>query len=326
MKRVLAYVTSGTVCALLSCGTALSQEAIPTGGPIPDIRGFNSRVTDPEAVAAIEVVVRHVAGQVYVIAGAGGNMTIMAGDDGIFIVDTNFPVFYDDIMTVIRRISDGPIRFVVNTHAHVDHAGNNENFAREGAVIVTQPNLRRALIGDSRASDLPAGLPVITSTEPLSFHFNGEDILFVPLKPSHTDGDAAVYFTGSDVWSFGDVYRTDYPSLNPAIGGTIQNFADIYSMALDMTTPDTIFVPGHGQLSPREELSGVLDAVNTIHGRFRDMVGQGMTLEEITEARPSREFDARFSSESKSPTTGNTVERVYSRFYDDVSRELAEQE
>ena len=326
MKRVLAHVTSGTVCALLSCGAALSQEAIPTGGPIPDIRGFNSRVTDPEAVATIEVVVRHVAGQVYVIAGAGGNMTIMAGDDGIFIVDTNFLVFYDDIMTLIRRISDGPIRFVVNTHSHVDHAGNNDNFAREGAVIVTQPNLRRALIGDSSASDLPAGLPVITSTEPLSFHFNGEDILFVPLKPSHTDGDAAVYFTGSDVWSFGDVYRTDYPSLNPAIGGTIQNFADIYSMALDMTTPDTIFVPGHGQLSPREELSGVLDAVNTIHDRFRDMVGRGMTLEEITEARPSREFDARFSSESKSPTTGNTVERVYSRFYDDVSRELAEQE
>ena len=96
-------------------------------------------------------------------------------------------------------------------------------------------------------------------------------------------------------------------------------------MALDMTTPNTIFVPGHGQLSPREELSGVLDAVITIHGRFRDMVARGMTLEQIMEVRPSREFDARFSSESKSPTTGNTVERVYSRFYEDVSRELAQE-
>ena len=326
MKRAMTYVTLGAVCALLSCSAALPQEVIPTGGPIPDIRGFNSRVNDPEAVAAIEVIVRHVAGQVYVIAGAGGNMTVMAGDDGIFIVDTNFPVFYDEIMTLIRRISDGPIRFVVNTHSHVDHAGNNENFAREGAVIVTQPNLRRALIGDSSGSDLPGGLPVITSTEPMSFHFNGEEILFVPLLPSHTDGDAAVYFSGSDVWSFGDVYRTDYPSLNPAVGGTIENFKDIYSMALDMTTPETIFVPGHGQLSPREELSGVLEAINTIHERFRDMIARGMTLEEITEARPSREFDARFSSESKSPTTGNTVERVYSRLYDDVSRELAEQQ
>ena len=150
MKRAMTYVTLGAVCALLSCSAALPQDVIPTGGPIPDIRGFNSRVNDPEAVAAIEVIVRHVAGQVYVIAGAGGNMTVMAGDDGIFIVDTNFPVFYDEIMTLIRRISDGPIRFVVNTHSHVDHAGNNENFAREGAVIVTQPNLRRALIGDSK--------------------------------------------------------------------------------------------------------------------------------------------------------------------------------
>ena len=326
MRRGMALVTSVAACALLSCGIAVSQQGIPTGGPIPDIRGFNNRVNDPEAVGAIEVVVRHVAGQVYVIAGAGGNMTVMAGDDGIFIVDTNFPVFYDEIMAGIRRISDGPIRFVVNTHSHVDHAGNNENFAREGAVIVDQPNLRQALIDEGRGSDLSDGLPVITSTGPMTFHFNGEEILFVPLLPSHTDGDAAVYFSGSDVWAFGDVYRTDYPSLNPSVGGTIDNFVDIYNMALDMTTPDTIFVPGHGQLSPREELSGVRDAVIVIKARIRDMVAQGMSLDEIIAASPSREFDARFSSESKSPSTGNTVERVYTRFYADITRELAEEQ
>ncbi len=326
MIRAMAYVASSAVCAILSCGVAASQVAIPTGGPIPDIRGFNNRVNDPEAVADIEVVVRHVAGQVYVIAGAGGNMTVMAGDDGIFIVDTNFPVFYDEIMAGIRRISDGPIRFVVNTHSHVDHAGNNENFAREGAVIVDQPNLRRSLIEAGGGAELATGLPVITSTGPMTFHFNGEEVLFVPLKPSHTDGDAAVYFSGSDVWAFGDVYRTDYPSLNPGVGGSIDNFVDIYNMALAMTTPDTIFVPGHGQLSPREELSAVRDAVIVIQARIRDMVAQGMTLDEIMAARPSREFDARFASESKSPTTGNTVERVYSRFYDDISSEFEQQQ
>ena len=323
MKRAMAYVASGTVCAMVFCGGAFSQEAIQTGGPIPDIRGFNNQVDDPEAVAAIEMVLRHVAGQVYVIAGAGGNMTVMAGDDGIFIVDTNYPVFYDRIMTLIRRISDGPIRFVVNTHSHPDHSGGNANFAREGALIVDQPNLRRSLIGDRSESDLPGGLPVITSAQPMTFHFNGEEILFVPLKPSHTDGDAAVYFSGSDVWAFGDVYRTDYPSSG---GGTIKDFVDIYNMALDMTTPDTIFVPGHGQLSRREDLSAVRDAVIVIYARFRDMVAQGMTLDEITQARPSREFDARFASENLSPNTGNTVERVYRRFYQDVSRELEEQQ
>ncbi len=319
MKAAMAHVASAVVCVILSCGAVIAQDEIPTGGTLPDIRGFNDSVNDPEAVGAIEMIVRHVAGQVYVIAGAGGNMTVMAGEDGIFIVDTNYPVFHDQIMALIRRISDGPIRFVVNTHFHPDHSGNNANFAREGALIVDQPNLRRSLMGDRRRADTSAGLPVITSEEPMTFHFNGEEALFIPLQPSHTDGDAAVYFPGSDVWAFGDVYRTDYPSSG---GGSINDFVDIYNMALDMTTPNTIFVPGHGQLSSRQDLIDIRDAVLVIYARFRDMVAQGMTFDEILEARPSREYDARFASENLSPNTGNTVERVYRRFFEDVSREL----
>jgi cyclase len=324
MKTTMPRVLSSTLCILLWCGAAAPQDAIPTGGPLPDIRGFNDKVDDPNAVAAIEMVVRHVAGKVYVIAGAGGNMTVMAGDDGIFIVDSSYAVFYEQIMALIRRISDRPIRFIVNTHAHPDHTGNNANFTRDGAVIVTPPNTRQALIKADSGSGLTDGLPVITSTEPMTFHFNGEEIIFVPLKPSHTNGDVAVYFTGSDVWAFGDVYRTDYPSLNTSAGGTIENFESIYNMALDMTTPKTVFVPGHGQLSSREDLRALTDAVIVIHARFRDMVAQGMTLDEIMKARPSREFDARFASENKSADTGNTVDRVYRRFYEDVSRELAQ--
>lgn len=322
MKRSTMPLATVAVLGLLSFGVAAIGQAIPTGGPIPDIRGFNSRITDPEAVSQIEVLVRHVVGQVYVVAGAGGNVVVFAGDDGIFLVDTNFIVFYDQIMAAIRQISDKPIRFVVNTHSHLDHVQNNENMAMMGAIIFAQPNLRRAMMGGrAPGSDPPGGLPVVTSSELLTFHFNGEEVVFVPLKPAHTDGDAAVYFRGSDVWAFGDEYTTDYPSMNIRAGGTTENFVDNYNLALEMTTPNTIIVPGHGQLSNRTELIALRDVITTVHARVRAMVAQGMTLDEILEARPSREFDAEFAAENHSPTTGVTVERWYGSLYEEAVAE-----
>jgi glyoxylase-like metal-dependent hydrolase (beta-lactamase superfamily II) len=328
MKEPMFVVVLAAICVILFCGAALSQEPIPTGGPIPDDRGFQP--TNPDRVAKVKVVVRHIAGQAYVIAGAGGNMVVFAGADGILLVDTNFTVLYDQILAAIRRISDKPIRYVLNTHPHGDHTQNNENFARQGAIVIGHPNLRKAMI--AAAATGPAsgpganpkgGFPVITSTETITLHFNGEEVVFMPLKPAHTDADMAVYFRGSDVFVFGDVYRTDYPSLGEVEGATVDSFLDDYKMALDMTTPKTIFVPGHGQLSSREDLSELRDVVIKFYARFRDMVAQGMTLEQIVEAHPTKEWDARFASESKSPTTGNTVQRVYTRMYAAIKKELA---
>ncbi len=325
MKKLKFCVAVG---AMLFCGIAFGQDPIPTGGPIPDDRGFQP--TDPDRVAKVKVVVRHIAGQAYVIAGAGGNMVVFAGDDGILLVDTNFTIFFDQVMAAIRRISDKPIRYVLNTHPHPDHTQNNENFAKQGAIVIGHPNLRKAMI--SAAATGPAGgpaaspkggFPVITSAETTTLNFNGEEVVFMPLKPAHTDADMAVYFRGSDVFVFGDVYRTDYPSIGDIEGATVNSFLDDYKMALDMTTPKTIFVPGHGQLSTRDDLSELREVVIKLYARFREMVAQGMTLEQITEARPSKEWDARFSSESKSPTTGNTVQRVYTRMYAAIKKELA---
>ncbi len=322
MKRSVARFALAAVFGILSGTVASSGQAIPTGGPIPDIRGFNNRITDPEAVSEISVVVRHVAGGVYVVAGAGGNVVVFAGDDGVFLVDTNFIVFYDEIMAAIRRISDGPIRFVVNTHSHLDHVQNNANMAMAGAVIVAHPNLRQALLENPPSGSVAgAGLPIVTSSEVLTFHFNGEDVIFVPLKPAHTDGDVAVYFRGSDVWAFGDEYTTDYPGINVRAGGTVENYVDNYNRALEMTTPNTQFVPGHGQLSNRAELIAIRDVITTVHDRFRDMVARGMTLEQIREARPSREFDAEFAAENSSPTTFVTVERWYGSLYEEAVAE-----
>jgi glyoxylase-like metal-dependent hydrolase (beta-lactamase superfamily II) len=140
----------------------------------------------------------------------------------------------------------------------------------------------------------------VASSERLTFHFNGEDVSYMPLKPSHTNGDVAVYFHGSDVFAFGDVFTTDYPGIGIAEGGT-ENFVDNYNLALQMTTPKTIFVPGHPQLSKPEDVIAVRDAITAIHARFLEMAQNGMTLEQIMQARPSKEFDARFATENFSP-------------------------
>jgi glyoxylase-like metal-dependent hydrolase (beta-lactamase superfamily II) len=330
MKEPMFRIVLGAICAALLCvcGTALSQEPIPEKGPIPDDRGFQP--TNPDRVAKVKVVVRHIQGQAYVIAGAGGNMVVFAGDDGILLADTNFTVLYDQIVPLIRRISNKPIRYIMNTHPHGDHTQNNENFAKQGAIVIGHPNLRKAMIDASTkgpasgpGANPKGGFPVITTAAPITLYFNGEEVIFMPLKPAHTDADMAVYFKKSDVFVFGDVYRTDYPSIGEVEGATVDTFLDNYKMALDMTTPNTIFVPGHGQLSTRQDLSDLREVVVQLYARFRDMVARGMTLEQIMEARPSREWDARFASESKSPTTGNTVQRVYTRMYASIKKEMA---
>jgi glyoxylase-like metal-dependent hydrolase (beta-lactamase superfamily II) len=321
------------------------QSQIPSGGRIPDRRGLNNRFDGPAAGPEVEVIVRHVTGQVYVIAGAGGNIAVQAGEDGLLLVDNNFAVFYDQIIDRIRQISDQPIRIVVNTHSHPDHVQNNANLSRLGALVFAHPNTRLALMRQEQAqtpasnpaapnapsanpnapASPAASWPTITAAEPMTFHFNGEDVLFVPLKPSHTNGDVAVYFSRSDVWVFGDVYTTDYPSIGVAQGGTIENFIDNYNTALQLTTLDTIFLPGHGQLSRRADLVANRDAISIIHERFVDMVTQGMSLEQIRAARPSREFDARFATENFAPNDLQNTTRWYEQVYNEARTHVGEQ-
>ena len=313
------------VFAVLLAGVGAGRQQIPTGGLIPDRRGFNNSVDDPKLTSPVDEVVRRVAGNVYVIAGAGGNIEVQAGPNGLLLVDDNFTVFYPKIMAAIRQISDKPVHIVINTHSHFDHNQNNPNFAKQGALIFAHPNTRISLEQQKRPSPVPPeGLPVVTSSETMTFHFNGEEVTYIPLKPSHTNGDVAVYFHGSDVFAFGDVFTTDYPAIGVAQGGTIENFVDNYNLALKMTTSKTIFVPGHAQLCKREDIIAVRDAITTIHARFLDMVKKGMTLEEIRQARPSKEFDARFATENFAPNELQNSTRWYQQMYDEAKAHLAQ--
>ena len=346
------------VAFALSVGAtaAMQTPPFPSGiGPLPDFRGFQG-MNDPRYPEVVKrgLVARRIADHVHVIA-VTNNVVVQTGDDGVLLADNSFAIFYDQILGAVRKISDKPIRIVTNSHSHGDHLQNNASLAKMGALVFAHTNTRNALMrqgqpqaargnnapaaapgqpaeggrgaagrGGGGAPLPPAAWPNITSDAPMTFHFNGEDVMFVPLKASHTDGDLAVYFTRSNVWVFGDAWTNDYPSINVAQGGTVENFVENYNRALAMTNENTIFVPGHGQLGKRADLIANRDALITIHDRFVKMVKQGMTLEQIREARPTREFDMRFATEiCCSDNTVQTSTRFYEQMYNEARTHLA---
>ncbi len=329
--------------------TAAAQESpFPRGiGPLPDFRGFEG-ASDPRLPAVLKqgVVARRLADNVHVIS-VTNNVVVQTGPDGVFFADTGFAMFFDLMMGAVRKISDKPVRIATNSHSHGDHVQNNANLSNLGALVFSTSNLRNALMrqgqpqaqggnppagapaappggGRGPAPVPPAGWPKITSDAPTTIHFNGEDVMLLPLKPAHTDGDLAVYFTKSNVWVFGDVWTNDYPAIGVAEGGTLGNFIDIYNQALALTDDNTIFVPGHGQLGKRADIIAIRDALSVIYERFFTMVRNGMTLEQIREARPTKEYDARFATEiCCSPNNRQTSARFYDRLYDEVRTRLS---
>lgn len=288
------------VAALLPTAFARQVRQIQEGERLPDDRGIQRASFDDVVLGR-----RHLAGNVHVLAGGGGNAAAMVGPDGILLVDVNFAPMSQKIVMALRQISSAPIRFVINTHAGPDHSEGNANFANMGALIFAHDNVRASLARQSsgqgetgRPSGPTAGLPTVTFSGPITLYMNGEQISVIPVKPSHSDGDSLIYFRGSDVIAMGDTYIASYPPIGVADGGTTQAFIDIWNMAIELIGPNTKIIPGHGQIYTRTDLVALKDATVIIRDRIHQMVRQGMTLEQVKAAGPSREFDARFSFEA----------------------------
>lgn len=326
--------------AVLLVRTAGAQSPpIAETGVLPDYR------MRQQEFAAREAVVRHLNGNVYVVAGAGSNITLLAGDDGVLLVDGSYAQMNDKVVAAIRRISDKPIRFLVNTHFHGDHTGANENFARLGATVISSAATRAHLQGQTPADSHPAAyaslianqapppgagapapgfggavaaaaLPTITITQPLTLYMDAEEVTILPAPHiEHTEGDLFVYFRHADVMALGDDYTTDYPAINPLAGGTSQGAIDNFNAALAMSDASTRFVPGHGQISTRQDLIDLRDAVLAIRERIRAMVAKGQSLEQVKAARPSREWDARFAMENVGHNDIFSTDRWYNIMY-----------
>lgn len=278
----------------------------------------------PSAVAAQELDVIPVQGGVYMLqtAQAGGNVGVLAGPDGVLVVDDQVPNLAESVARGIRRITQEPIRFVINTHVHIDHIGGNELMAGLGATIVAQEAVYGRMLRELRIprnggrffpQPAEAARPAVTFGDSATFRLNGEEVRVFHVPPAHTDGDSFVYFVEADVLHTGDVFRTNmYPIVDVYNGGTVAGMIEAMRLAVELAGPNTKVIPGHGAgFTDRDGLLEVLEMLTDVRDRIRGMVAGGMWLDEVLDAHPTADYDARWRG-SESWTEQDLIPIIYS--------------
>jgi cyclase len=276
------------------------------------------------AQAGRDLEVIPVQGNVYMLqtAAAGGNVGVLPGPDGVFLVDNQVPNLAEGVVRGVSRITSEPIRFVINTHVHIDHIGGNQLMAGMGATIIAQENVHARMLrelriprGGGRSMPQPAAAarPVMTFGETATFRMNSEEVRVFHVPPAHTDGDAFVYFVDSDVLHTGDVFRTNmYPIVDVYNGGTVAGMIEAMQIGVDLAGPDTKVIPGHGfGFTDRDGMIEFLDMLTDVRDTIRDMVGEGLWLEEVLEAGPTARYDARWRG-TESWTERDLIPIIYS--------------
>ncbi len=290
--------------------------------------------------ADAEIHILPVQGNVYMLVGAGGNITVQVGDDGVLLVDAGLAGTSDKVYSAIRTLSNKPIRYIIDTHIHPDHTGGNEALAKLGntiaggnvvgdigasagnqaTVIAAQEVLDRMSAATGKQPAMPQGAwPTETYTTPeRKLYFNGEGVLMIHPPAAHTDGDTIVFFRRSDVISTGDIFvTTGYPLVDLARGGNIQGVIDGLNRIIELAIPadeqegGTLVIPGHGRLCDVADVVFYQEMVTIIRDRVQNMVNKGMTLEQVKAARPTFDYDPRYGKTTGFWTTDMFVEAVY---------------
>src|SRR5688572_19184813 len=251
----------------------------------------------PPDFSKAEITSTKLAETVYVLYGAGGNIGVSAGPDGVFLIDDQFAPLTAKIKAAVAAISDRPIRFVFNTHWHEDHTGGNENLGGAGALIVAHDNVRVRMSVEQvlefggqmmRVGASPENaLPVVTFAEDVTFHINGEEIRAFHVANAHTDGDAIVQFRDADVVHMGDVYfNGGFPFIDTSSGGSIDGLIAAVEETLGVVGPDTKVIPGHGPLATQADLAAYGEGLRTMRRLVAELVAEGHPIDHILDFRP----------------------------------------
>ena len=258
-----------------------------------------STLAAAQDMANVEIKTEKVSGNIYVLFGAGGNIGVSVGDDGVYIVDDQFAPLTDKIKAAITALSDKPIRFAINTHFHGDHTGGNENLGKDGTVIVAHDNVRVRMSEGSfvRAFNMrtPAqvgpALPVVTFNDQAGLHLNGEQARMHHVSNAHTDGDSIVYFEGSNVVHMGDTFfMGSFPFIDVPNGGSIDGVIAAANKVLALVNDETRIIPGHGPVTDNNGLTAYRDMLVAVRGRVAALKAEGKTLEQVQAANPVEDF------------------------------------
>jgi glyoxylase-like metal-dependent hydrolase (beta-lactamase superfamily II) len=241
-----------------------------------------------------------VAPGVHMLVGSGGNIGVSSGSDGVLIIDDQYAPLTEKIRAAVSAISKDPLRFVVNTHWHGDHTGGNENLGGAGALIVAHENVRRRMsteqVSEFFKRTTPASpkvaLPVVTFTEDVSFHVNGDELHVFHVDPAHTDGDSIVHWKNANVFHMGDLFFSGgFPFIDLDSGGSVDGVIAAAERVAALANDASKIIPGHGPLSTKKDLVAYRDMLKEIRSRIQTQITAGKSLDEIVASGPTKDWD-----------------------------------
>jgi glyoxylase-like metal-dependent hydrolase (beta-lactamase superfamily II) len=298
MKKI-AFAAIATTCLLI--GTAVAQQ--------PDFSKVEIKTTD-------------LGNKTYLLEGQGGNITVAVGTDGIILVDSQFAPLHDKIKAAIAHVSPLPVKFLINTHFHGDHTGGNEAFAKEGATLVAQDNIRvrlaagtvNGLTGAKTAPAAASGVPSDTyvgGTKKVDV--GGRTAVLTHANNAHTDGDTWVYFPDANVLATGDIFTNGrYPNIDFANGGGVNGVINAVDAFLKTSNDNTKIVPGHGPLATKAQLAEYRNVIATARDRIRKLYDEGKSEQEVLAAKPLSDLDGKWAANEQA--ANNFVRVVYNSF------------
>jgi cyclase len=304
--------------------------------------------TSGQQARDLSVEILHVQGSVYLIAGEHGNTAVQVGDDGVLVVDSQAEAMSEAMLSAIRGLSNGPIRYVLNTSADSGHAGGNAYLASGGDPVIAATLIEpqpiplgarivaheRVLLRMAQEDVDAASWPNETYfTDWHDIYFNGEAVRLFQAPAAHTDGDSLVFFRRSDVISAGDVFTTTgYPVIDLDRGGSAQGLIDALNRIIDLTvlarhgegrrSGGTLVIPGHGRICDQTDVVHYRDMVTIVRDRIRALISRGLSLEQVLEARPIRDYDTRYAAAGELESA-RFVESVYRSLVRDARAEEA---
>jgi len=275
----------------------------------------NSSLYAFQKMKDVEVKITPVKDNIYMLQGAGGNIGVLTGEEGIFMIDDQFAALSSKIKAALNTISDQPVKYLVNSHHHGDHTGGNANFQDDGALVIAHENVRKRLKADTTKVN---GLPIVTFNSEINLHINGNDIVVAHVHNAHTDGDALIYFPQSNVLHTGDTFFNGmFPYMDLNSGGSINGNIAAAQTGLNLINKNTKIIPGHGSLASYSDYEEYLKMLKNIRDNIFEAISEGKSEFEIVN---NESLTGEFFSDAEAEDFFITGKKIRKTVYDSLKK------